>query len=655
MRKKLIYSLSLLFILFTIGTVLTTVYTYSITKDLESVISLHRVEIIRQTLVISAQTVQGNLYTTGTVFGKELDVIVENVTNLDNSIHGCSSCHHSKEMTERLKKVENMVEQYKEAISYLITSTANPERIERLKMVAVGIGDSILSLTQEMSFLADKSLNTKSVKAIKEINNSRFILIVTLTLAFIVALLVAVTLTRQITKPVFELVNATRMIASGHLGYKTTYEDKNEFGELAASFNEMSQSLKDGNEKIVLHMNRLAGLYRVTLPLHSVSNVTEICKEVSYGVAELIEVEQCGLLLMDKGALYLEHKQPAFGLDEVQINSIRVLKEDLLKLYFSSNRRPLIINNLQSENILTGLIGIDNRDIRNIMLGWVRQKGELIGVIRLANKKDGDFSEESSRLLGIISNNVSVAIENIKLYEDLRSQMQELKETQEQLVQAAKLAAIGELASNVAHEINNPLTSILGYAELIREERDVESIMRDVEIIEKESMRARDIVQQLLEFSRKRPLEIKQVDINKLIKESVSLINVQIKDARIRILEKYSDLPFITGDPNQLKQVFLNIISNSVDAMQATGGNITIMTDKINSSVNVEISDNGQGIPSDVLPRIFEPFFTTKKEKGTGLGLSITYKIIQSHKGKIEVRSDEGKGTKFTISLPVHI
>lgn len=655
MRKKLIYFLSALFVLFSIGAGFTMIYTYMITKDLRSVINLHKIEIIRQNLVINAQTVQGNLYTTGTVFGKEVDVIVDNVTNLDNSIHSCNGCHHNKEMTERLKKLENIVEQYKDAISYLLTTSANPERIERLKMVAVGIGDALLLQSQEMAFIADKSLNAKTIKAIEKISNSRLILIVTLILAFFMALLVAVTLTRDITKPVYELVNAARMIASGNLGYKISYKAENEFGELAKSFNEMSLSLKESNEKIVQNLNRLSGLYRVTLPLHSVSNITDIYKEVSFGVAELIETEMCGLMLLDEDEKFFELKHPAYGFGEIHTGLIKVSREDLMKLYFSNNRRPFINNNIEKENLPAGLLGDGDLNIRNILLGWVRQKGELTGVIYLANQRDGNFLEESAGLIGIISNNVSVAIENTKLYENLRLQMKELRETQEQLVQAAKLAAIGELASNVAHEINNPLTSIMGYAELIKEETNISNIMKDVEIIEKESLRARDIVQQLLEFARKKPLEIKQFDINIMIREVVSLITVQIKDRRFKIKENYSEIPMIMGDPNQLKQVFLNLITNAIDSLPEKGGDISISSGRRDMNIAVEISDNGQGIPKDILPRIFDPFFTTKREKGTGLGLSITYKIIQSHKGSIDVKSEEGKGTRFTILLPIHI
>ncbi|OGW24894.1 MAG: hypothetical protein A2X59_02525 [Nitrospirae bacterium GWC2_42_7] len=654
MKNRIIISLGALFLIFLSGACFTLIYLTKVTSNLSYLVKLHSIEVMRQELVINVQTVQENLYTIGTAFGKELDSIVENVNLLDLAVQRCNSCHHNPEIKTKIDEVAQLTDKYKNFLSEFITTVAGKDRVMQLKKEASDIGSDILFKTQDMSIVASTALNKKTVKALEDINNSRLVLFSTLILAFISALLIAVTLTRQITKPVYELVKASREIESGNLGYKISYSGKDEFLKLANSFNEMSFSLRESNEKIMQHMNRLSGLYRITLPLHSVSNVNDIFREVSYGVAEVVNAEQCGLMLLNKDLSEFEHKYPAHGLDEMQARSIRVNKDDVLQLYFSKNRKPLFINDMQSEELPSGFTGGNTLNVRNIMFGWVRQKGELVGIIRVANRELEDFSEESLRLIGIISNNLSVALENIKLYDDLKTQMKELKETQEQLVQTAKLAAIGELASNVAHEINNPLTSIMGYAELIKEETDLDSIMKDVDIIQKESLRARDIVQQLLEFSRKKPLEIKKIDLNSLIKESVSLVKMNIKDAGIKVVEDYSELPVIAGDPNQLKQVFLNIINNAVDSLPEKSGEINIRTLENSRNVMVEISDNGYGIPDDVLSRIFEPFFTTKREKGTGIGLSISHKIIQSHKGKIDIRSEEHAGTKVIITLPVY-
>ncbi|MDA8240017.1 MAG: ATP-binding protein [Nitrospiraceae bacterium] len=659
MKNRIIAFLSVLFAVFTVGAVISMLYINFTTSELKNIITLHSVEILRQDLIIKIQNVEQDLLTVHTELGSRLDKIVANVTDLDKSINNCTRCHHSPLITQKLGDVRGLIDRFENSLSYYITASANEERIRSLKMESYAIGTELLNITSEMALIANQRLQDRTQRAIDDVRRAQKILIITLFIAFLIGLWIASRLTRNILSPVRELIGVSRKIASGKLGCTTSYSDSTEFGELASSINDMSVSLKESNEQIVQHMNRLTGLYRVTLPFHSVSNITDVVREVSRGVAELVGVEQCGLLLLDEEGEYLEHALPVYGLDEAQARSIRVSREALEKLYLANNRRPLVVNDLKAPGLPEGITGGPVPEVRNLLLGWVSLKGDLAGVLRLANRKQGEFQEESSQLLGIISNNVSVAIENIKLYEDLRAQMKELQETQAQLVQAAKLAAIGELASNVAHEINNPLTSIMGYAELIKEEGNIENIMKDIEIIEKESMRARDIVQQLLEFARRRPLEIRAVNINSLLREVVALIGVQLKAASIKIRENYSELPVIMGDPNQIKQVFLNVLNNSVHAMGENslqkGKVINIRTSSTETSVFVEIADTGHGISSEVLPKIFEPFFTTKREKGTGLGLSITYKIIQSHKGKIDVNSEEGRGTKFTISLPIYM
>ncbi|MCL4475702.1 MAG: ATP-binding protein [Nitrospirae bacterium] len=650
MRKRLIYSLALLFVLFSLGAGLTMVYIYRVTTNLQSVIDLHRVEIIRQNLVINAQVVQANLYTTGTVFGKELDVIVDNVTALDESARGCLNCHHSKGMTARLHEVENTVEQYKEAISYLITTTANPERVERLKMVAVGIGDSLLTKTQEMAFIADKSLAAKTVEALNEINNSKIILIATLVLALFIALLIAIVLTKQITTPVYELVNAARMIASGHLGYKTSYHDKTEFGELAGSFNAMSTALKGEREKIDRYIEQLSGLYNITLSFYKIADMEDAYKEICRHVADLVKVRQCILILYDDTKQLFVPRTSAYGLDEDAVRILSFSRPKMEELFKFSNGLPIISNDSGNHGRFEPMISDALRE-KTLLVAWLHRKGKILGAIRVADKEES-FTDDDAKLLTILANHMAVAMENAQLYSSLQDQMSELRDTQEQLIQSAKLAAIGELASNVAHEINNPLTSIIGFTELIKDEGDINIIKNRLDIIEKESMRARDIVRELLHFARKRPLQLTALNMNEALKDVIPLVESQARMNHVELVEEYGELPETVGDPNQLKQVFINIINNAIFAM-TEGGKLTLSTSLQGEYIIIKFKDSGHGIPEDVLRRIFEPFYTTKKDKGTGLGLSISYRIVQEHGGRIDVESSEGQGTTFTIRIPV--
>ena len=649
MKKRLIYSLASLFLLFTLGAALSMLYTYRISHDLESVINLHRIEIVRQSFVINIQNVQSNLYATGTIFGKELDTIVDNVSAMDESIQNCLNCHHNPEMTERLNNVHNVVEQYKDAISYLVTSTANEERIARLKMVAVGIGDSLLTKTQEMATIADKTLRNRTIEAVSAIKKSRIILIITLVVSFILALGIAAILTRQITTPVYELVNAARMIASGNVGYKTGYRDKTEFGEVANSFNAMSAALQTEHDKTEHYIEQLSGLYKITLSFYDIFEMEQAFQEICANISGILKVDQTILLLFDeKQKTYTPFASAGPTPDRLRA-AMQLPLEMVVDLYQKSEGQPIIINDAGHVELFRVLVPEEVHE-RNMMLAWLLTKEKILGAIRVSDKK-GYFTDEDSKILIILANHMAVAMENADLYRNLQNNMAELRETQEQLIQSAKLAAIGELASNVAHEINNPLTSIIGFAELSKEDDDIESIRKSLDIIEKESLRARDIVKQLLGFARRKPLHLTDVDINAVVKEVVVFSSSQTRMGKVKVTEEYSSIPLTRGDADQLKQVFLNIITNAIHAMPE-GGSIAIRTATLGEYILVSFSDTGQGIPREVRHRIFEPFFSTKKEKGTGLGLSISYRIIQDHFGRIDVESELGKGTTFTVRLP---
>lgn len=647
MRKRLIFSLLIVFLLFTAGFTAVLITTESIVQDLQSVITLHKIEIIRQNFVINVQTVQSNLYATGTPFGKELDTIVENVMALDDSVEGCLGCHHEREMTERLRNVHDIAQQYKEAISHLVTSTANIERIERLKMVAVGIGESLLGQTQEMALIADRSLNVKTDKALHKIQASRTILIVTLLVALAICVIIVVSMTRKITRPVDELVNAARMLGAGDLGYQTVYRDKTEFGEVIDSFNAMSVDLKSAHEKTARYISRLSRLYRITLASSSIAEFERTFDELAGSIAEELGVARCLIILADEQSAVFEACASNAPLTGEEKAACHFSSHRIEELFRQSEGKALVANSAEDAGLFEPLLS--GMDVPALAVRLVRQD-RTRGVLLVSGRNE-PFTEEDVQLLTILANHIVVGLENARLYRDLQNKIRELREAQEQLIQSAKLAAIGELASNVAHEINNPLTSIIGFAEMSLDEDDPEVVRKNIDIIERESLRARDIVRQLLGFARKKPLQLAEVDLNVIVREAIQLVGHQAKKARVVFREEYGHVPLITGDADQLKQVFLNIANNAVAAMPE-GGELFVSTSQAGEYNLVVYRDTGTGIPSVVLNRIFEPFFTTKKDKGTGLGLSISYRIIQDHGGRIDVQSTEGKGTEFSVRLP---
>ncbi|HPR63281.1 MAG TPA: ATP-binding protein [Thermoanaerobaculia bacterium] len=230
---------------------------------------------------------------------------------------------------------------------------------------------------------------------------------------------------------------------------------------------------------------------------------------------------------------------------------------------------------------------------------------------------------------------------------------EKIESMQRQLMQADRLASVGKLAAGVAHEINNPLTSILTNASLMAESCPPENpYRRDLELIVGECLRCRKIVRGLLNFSRQSPPEFSSFSLNNAVDQTIRLLRHQLRSRKIgHEIDLDPNLARICADPDQIQQVLLNLFMNSMDAMPE-GGLLTVVTQSLQSHAILQISDTGVGIPDSIIDHIFDPFFTTK-ESGTGLGLSISYGIIQAHGGKISVESKENQGTIFSLYFPL--
>jgi len=242
-----------------------------------------------------------------------------------------------------------------------------------------------------------------------------------------------------------------------------------------------------------------------------------------------------------------------------------------------------------------------------------------------------------------------------KSHEKLQISHKELEQAQEQLIKTEKLASLGQLAAGVAHEINNPLSTITMFAHIIRDsfEKD-DQRYEDMQLVIDEASRTKDIVQGLLSFAREKVLRPGPINMNELLEEILSLLINQSLFHNIKIEKIFEpNLQATYADGTQLKQVFLNIVLNAAQAMDGQG-KLTIFTEQVsgNEHIKIKIQDTGPGIPADIMGKLFDPFFTTK-EKGTGLGLAISYGIIERHMGDIKVQSEPGNGTTFTILLPI--
>jgi signal transduction histidine kinase/DNA-binding NarL/FixJ family response regulator len=293
---------------------------------------------------------------------------------------------------------------------------------------------------------------------------------------------------------------------------------------------------------------------------------------------------------------------------------------------------------------------------KSVLIQPMRWKGESVGGFALAWLKEHHrFTSDELRLAEAIALQAAVASENSRLYEAEKQQVAELKRTQAQLIQSTKLAAIGELAANIAHEINNPLTSVLGFASYLAEQVPPGQPWREeLDLIQEEAGRARDIVRDLLHFSRQREFIPQITDLNVVLEQTLAMVRRQGALDSITLQEDYAPgLAPVEIDVPRIKQVFLNLINNAVYVMRDRGGSLTIRSSASGDMVQVEVIDTGTGIAPEHMHRIFEPFFTTKPEvSGTGLGLSVSLGIVESHGGVIEVQSELGKGSTFTIKLP---
>ncbi|HET9282125.1 MAG TPA: ATP-binding protein [Candidatus Angelobacter sp.] len=229
-----------------------------------------------------------------------------------------------------------------------------------------------------------------------------------------------------------------------------------------------------------------------------------------------------------------------------------------------------------------------------------------------------------------------------------------------QLSQAEKLSSIGLLAAGVAHEVNTPLAVISSYAQMLTKQINGDAKLGDLlEKITRQTFRASEIVNNLLNFSRTSATEFSEIDLNKIIKETLALLDHQLKTSRIKVdAQLYENLPPIHGNAGKLQQVFLNLFLNAKDAMAGKGGTLSIRTSN-GDAIQVDISDSGSGIDPEHINKIYDPFFTTKtnpregQSRGTGLGLAVTYGIIQEHAGKIRVDSQPGRGTRFQLEFPL--
>ena len=287
---------------------------------------------------------------------------------------------------------------------------------------------------------------------------------------------------------------------------------------------------------------------------------------------------------------------------------------------------------------------------------WVLlwSKDRPMGAMGISSRKPQEYTSNEENLLVAIGRQLATTIEKVHLYEESCRAYDDLRKTQEQLLQSAKMSAVGQLIAGVAHELNNPLTAILGYAQLLESEGLSERASEFVKKLFKQAQRTHRVVQNLLSFARQRKPQKENASLCKVLEETLALRDYDLRVNNIQLeCEFEADLPAVTADPQQLEQVFLNIINNAIDAVLEHGNDkvLKVRLFRKDKNIHAEFQDSGPGIKEP--DRIFEPFYTTKSVgKGTGLGLSICYGIVQEHGGIISGRNHAGGGAIIEVQLP---
>jgi signal transduction histidine kinase len=428
-------------------------------------------------------------------------------------------------------------------------------------------------------------------------------------------------------------------------------------------------------DEINQRVQTLKSLNEIGQAITSTLDLQKILTLITDHTTRLMDVAAASVVLRDDDNREVWFAA-AFGEGSKSAIGVRMALGQGIAGWVAAEGKPVIVSDAYAdERFFADIDKQSGFTTKSILCVPLQTKGRTIGALEVMNKQSGAFNKEDLAMLQALAIPAATAIENAQLYEEQTRTIKRLAETQNQLVQSAKLAAVGELAAGVAHEINNPLTTIIGLTSLLLDTPNITSLgseaYEDLQMINDEARRARDIVRNLLDFARADAPKRRPTDFNQLIEEAIFLVYTKSISQKIALIKSLSPLPEMYLDSNQIKQVIVNLLNNAVHVMLENKQQPAVLTittalagaqtgdKKINSperSVICKISDTGKGIKPEHLDKIFDPFFTTKEVgEGTGLGLSISYGIIEKHGGTISVESIPGKGSTFTLTLPVEI
>ena len=395
-------------------------------------------------------------------------------------------------------------------------------------------------------------------------------------------------------------------------------------------------------------------------------DIDEILRLVLEGVTKQIGFDRARLYLVNERKRLLECKM-AVGIDEERVKEIvlPLNPDESLVARSIVEKKPFVVPDVTNDPRVSPLLK-ETFHLHSLAVIPILAKERALGAIAADHIEPGKvITRETLESVMAFAQQAGLAIQNAVMYQDLKTfsqQMEEkieqttadLRRTEAQLIRSEKLAALGQLAAGIAHEIRNPLTSINILVHSLREKSFDERVHReDLRVIDEEIHRINQIVDQFLRFARPAPPLFRESEIPPLFEETLQLLKLQVEKQGLTVRKEFPPLPPILMDREQMKQVVLNLLLNAIQAMPS-GGHLRLGGQVLedNRWVQFSIQDSGTGIPPEDMKKLFDPFFSTK-EGGVGLGLSIAHRIVDQHRGKIEIESTPGQGTRINLWLPI--
>ena len=406
-------------------------------------------------------------------------------------------------------------------------------------------------------------------------------------------------------------------------------------------------------EQLRLKVHLFESLASVSRTINSTLNLDEALRAITREACELMHARMCSLMMIDESREWLDLRA-SYGAGSAYIKKPRLSVAESLLGVVARRKKPLQVANVQTSGRYQNVEVARQEGLVSLLSVPLLFAGQSIGTLNVYTSRPYNFSNEEIKILSALAELSAIAIEKARLYE-------RIVDVEEQLRQNEKLSALGLLAAEVAHEIRNPLTVMkLLYHSLDLKFPAGDPRAKDTSIIEAKIDHLNKIVEQILDFARTTEPKLAPVNLNDLVDELGLLVRHKLANQNVQLVRDLQpDLPLVMGDAPQLEQAFLNLILNAAEAMPA-GGTLTIKSHEVRSPhagtppthIAIEFKDTGKGMSTELQKRAFTAVLSTTKVKGTGLGLAIVGRIIETHRGTIQIKSKFGRGTSMVICLP---